>query len=232
MSQRTVPSTLDVLATMIRVTLVRLFRGRAVWVCIGISLLPLVVAGALGSRHNVVEEFLSVVEILVLVVLPPVFVASSIGEEIEDRTTSYLWPRPIPRWAIVVGKLVALAPIAIALVLAGWFVSVQAATNHPPSAESLIAFGAGALAISIMSAGIATIVPKQGMALSILYLALIDFPLGLVPASFQAVSITRQIVVLAGLTSEPNPVKAAITILLLAGLWLAIGLLRLRRRES
>ncbi|NVB78399.1 MAG: ABC transporter permease subunit [Kofleriaceae bacterium] len=232
MSQRTVPSTFDVLATMIRVTLLRLFRGRAVWVCVGISFLPLIVAGALGSRHNIVEEFLSAVEMLVVVVLPPVFVASSIGEEIEDRTTTYLWSRPIPRWAVVVGKLVALAPIAIVHVLVGWFVSVQAAIGRPPSAESLIAFGGGALAISVMSAGIATLVPKQGMALAMLYLVLIDVPIGLVPASLQAISITRQILVLAGFTSDPNKLAAAISMTLLAGIWFAVGLLRLRRRES
>ena len=46
MTARTVPSTASILATLIRVTLLRLIRGRAVWVCLGIAFLPLIHAGA------------------------------------------------------------------------------------------------------------------------------------------------------------------------------------------
>ncbi len=231
MSARTVPSAASVLATLVRVTLLRLVRGRAVWVCLGIAFLPLVIASAFPGERKILE-ILEVAEMFVLVVLPPVFVASSIGEEIEDRTTTYLWSRPIARWTIIVGKLIALAPIATVLVLAGWFVSVEAATSHPPSTDSLIAFGAGAVAVSVMSAGLGTLVPKQGMVLAIVYLVIIDLAIGVIPASLQNISITRQVVLLGGFDGQVSKATPAITMAVIAGVWLAIGLLRLRRRES
>src|SRR5689334_18632971 len=114
-----VPSTASALLTLMRVTLRRFMRGRAIWVVLVIALLPTLLAAAHPGRAGVMDA-ISVVEIIVMALLPAVFVASSIGEEIEDRTTTYLWSRPIARSAVVFGKLLALAPIAAALVAGGW----------------------------------------------------------------------------------------------------------------
>ena len=103
------------------------------------------------------------------------FVASSLGEEIEDRTTTYLWSRPIGRWTIVVGKLLALAPIAMLLVVGGGYLAIQIETGAAPSAAWIGGTAGGALAISVMAAGLSVLVPKYGMALSIVYLVVIRF---------------------------------------------------------
>lgn len=231
MSAREVPSTASTLSTMIRITWRRLFRGRAVWVCLGIALLPALLAAVVPRSHDTFE-LVTLAEFLVMTVLPPVFVASSIGEEIEDRTTTYLWSRPIARWTMIVGKLVALAPIAMFLVAAGWYLAAQASTTQTASSDSLIAFAAGALGISIMSAGFGTLVPKQGMALAIIYLVILDSAIGAIPASLQKISITHQVLLLSGLDEPASKLEPAITMVIIAGVWLAIGLLRLRRRES
>lgn len=226
-----VPNAVSVLITLVGVTWRRLFRGRALWVSAVIAALPAMLAlamqGRLGAAHAI-----TAVQFVVLVLLPPVFVASSLGEEIEDRTTTYLWSRPIARWTIVVGKLVALAPIAMALVAGGWFVAMQIGTGEPPSAQSIVALAAGAGAVAAMSAGLATLVPRHGMALSIVYLVVFDLALGVIPASIQNISITRQVRLLSGLDDPSGLTQPAITMAAIAGVWLAIALWRIRRLES
>jgi hypothetical protein len=70
------------------------------------------------------------------------------------------------------------------------------------------------------------------MAVSIAYLVIIDLVVGGIPASLQAISITRQVRLLAGIESAPSLVTPAITTVVIAAVWLAIGLWRLRRLES
>jgi ABC-type transport system involved in multi-copper enzyme maturation permease subunit len=229
---KAVPSTASVLATLAGVTWRRLVRGRAIWVVMLIALLPAALA-SLGEGRDQPLLVIGAIQSVVMALLPPIFVASSIGEEIEDRTTTYLWSRPIGRWTIVVGKLLALAPLAAALIVGGWFVAYQIAAGAPPPVQSILAFAAGAVAISTIAAGVAVLVPKHGMALSIIYLVVFDQIIGNIPASLQTISVTRQVRLLAGVTPDaPNLVEPAVTMIAIAGVWLAIGLVRLRRLES
>jgi ABC-2 type transport system permease protein len=222
-----VPSTAAALFTLAGVTWRRFSRGRAVWVVVVIAALP-VLFGALLRNPDPV----TVVEMLVMGLLPPVFVASAIGEELEERTSTYLWSRPLPRWTLLIGKLLALAPIASVLIALGWFVAMQVATDVPPSARSVVAFAFGGLVISAMSAGIGTLVPKHGMALSIVYFVVIDLPVGAIPASVQSISITRHVRQIAGLDTPGAIAEPVITLVVLATVWLAVGLWRIRRLES
>ena len=123
----------------------------------------------------------------VLAVVPAMFVASSIGEEIEDRTITYLWSRPLPRWHVIAGKLVALAPVAIGHLaprLAGRRCKVG--TDAPSRRDGRSsASPLPRVAISMVAAGIATLAPKHGMALAIIYMLLFDVPVGEIPASLQ-----------------------------------------------
>ena len=227
-TERSLPSSVDVVRTLVMVTWRRLFRGRALWVSALIASLPVIFTALLqGHGHNM--EPIELVSTLVMVLLPPMFVASSLGEEIEDRTTTYLWSRPIGRWTIVVSKLLALAPIAIALVVGGGFVAIQIETGAPPTPAWIIATTTGTFAIATMAAGIATLVPKYGMALSIVYLVVIDLIVGAMPASLNHISITKQIRSIAHSEAYTQP---AITMCVLTGIWLAIALWRIRRLES
>lgn len=233
---KVVPSTASVLATLAGVTLRRLFRGRAIWVVLLIAVLPTLYATAastLGDAGDRDFESIGIVQLIVMALLPSVFVASSIGEEIEDRTTTYLWSRPIGRWTIVAGKLLALAPLAAVLTLVGWVSANQIALDGPPPLASILAFTAGAIALSIVAAGIALLVPKHGMGLSLIYLVVFDQIIGNIPASLRTISLNRQVQLLAGTAPDaPNLVEPALTLVAIAALWLTIGLLRLRRLES
>ena len=226
---RSLPSSGSVLATLVGVTWRRLFRGRALWVSALIALLPAILAAVLPKTHDALEGVL-VVQFLVLALLPPMFVASSLGEEIEDRTTTYLWSRPIARWTVVVGKLLALAPIAMFLVVAGLVLSRQIA-HQQLSAREILAMAGGALAICALAAGLATLVPKYGMALSIVYVVIFDLPLGAIPASLNTISITKQVRLMM-FPEGSGLAQPAITMAIIAAIWLALAMWRIRRLES
>src|SRR6185503_12480129 len=115
---------------------------------------------SLGPRKDLADELLAF-QLLVLAVLPPMFIASSIGEEIEDRTITYLWSRPIPRWAVLIGKFLALAPIAVVLVVGSWHLACALGLESMPPLRSHAALAAAAVVVSAISTGIAVLVPRQ-----------------------------------------------------------------------
>lgn len=225
-----------------RLTWKRIRRGQAVWVALGISLLPLFVAvflrQAITDPHDRMEFTIDLyaVEMFVLAVVPALFVAASIGEEIEDRTVTYLWSRPLPRWHVIAGKLVALAPIAVALVLAGWLLAIAVAYGRLAEPWTIIAIALATLAVSCVAAGIGTLAPKHGMALTIIYMLLFDLPIGEIPASLQILSITHQTRLLAGISPsgvhDAARLAPAITMGVLAAVWFAVGLWKIRRTEA
>ncbi len=230
MSAPSVPSTGAALSALARLSLVRLVRGKALWVSLAIGLLPVLFASQVHGRGGVLGDTFGVARLL-LAIVPALLVAAPIGEEIEDRTATYLWSRPLARWTVVVGKLLALAPIAIAVMCASWLVAAQIAVGHVPPAQTFGALAAATLATAIASAGIATLVPKHGMALTIVYV-LFDLLIGELPASLQQLSITHHAQVLAGLAKTPLDGTTIVGIVTIPTLWLVVGLRRIRRLEA
>ncbi|HUS33061.1 MAG TPA: ABC transporter permease [Kofleriaceae bacterium] len=229
-NDRSIPSLMAVTMTLFGVTWKRLLRGRALWVCALIAALPALVAfGLRGDRD--MAELMRFAQFRVMAILPPIFVASSIGEEIEDRTITYMWSRPIARWSLLLGKIATLAPVAAVLSAAGWAIATVI-TGKPINPQELAAFALGSVAVSLIAAGIATLVPKQGMALAIIYLVVVDPTMGSIPASIREISVTKQVWLMSGLNTDGSATRATITLVILAGIWLAIGLARIRRLES
>lgn len=227
-----VPGALASTLTMAGLTWKRLVRGRALWVCLVIAILPVLYAAA-ASRTGAPGQELFVFEVLVAAVLAPMFVASSIGEEIEDRTTTYLWSRPIPRWSIVVGKLLALVPVASVVVVGSWALSGQLAWHHGPTARTCAALVSGVFVLSVVSAGVATLAPRHGMALSICYILFFDSPLGVLPATLRELSVTHQVRALSGMfTEETGTQVPLIALAALTAVWGLIAAARIRRLEA
>ena len=211
--------------TLAGVTWARLRRGKALWIGALIAALPVLFAYVWAARGRTTEEAMLIATTPILVLVPPLFVSSSVGEELESRTSTYLWSRPIARWAIIAGKLCTLAPIAMVLALAGWVLAHLVGPHTPPSAISCLAIGLGAAVVSVVAAAIALITPRHGMALSITYL-LIDSFIGAWPFSLAQLSITHHVRKLAD--GAPG---SAVLLLVIAAVWAVIGLLRLRRLE-
>jgi ABC-type transport system involved in multi-copper enzyme maturation permease subunit len=227
-----VPSAGSTVTTLVGITLRRLLRGKAVWLGAVISGLQVAYAAIVRPYPELASTaHLFPSSMPVLALLPAMFVGASIAEDLDDRTSTYLWSRPIARWTVVAGKLCALTPIVIVLIVIGWFAAIAIATGALPTLASCVALAAGAAATSLVAAGIATVMPRHGMAMTIGYM-LLDIFVGAMPFSLRELAITRQITAFAGLASEPPALIASvIAMVVMSGLWLGIGLVRIRRLE-
>lgn len=227
---RAVPPTSAMIATLVGVTLKRLTRGKALWIAAGLAALPVVFAAVLqGAGRSASPSELFAPTMLLFAVLPALLVGASVGEEIEDRTSTYLWSRPIARWAVLAGKLLALTPIVAALIVGGWAIAGALATGAP-SVTAILGLAAGAVATSLVVAGIAVVVPRHGMALTIAYM-LVDLFIGELPFSVQQITVSYHTRVLAGLQGPSAIAAPLIGLAVIAGVWTAIGLRRIRRIE-
>ena len=218
--------------TIAQLTWLRLVRGRALWVAFLIAFIPVGFASALrgtGPLAKAIDVFAFMN--LIVAVLAPMFVASSIGEDIEDRTATYLWSRPVPRWAVIAGKLLALVPLVAGIVVLSWNASAWISWGHLPPLYTSVAVAASATAVSIVSAGIASLAPKHGMALSILYMLFVDFPLGVRPASLREISLSYQTRVLAAL-EVGYAWAAAVAMISVCLVWALVAVWRMRRIEA
>jgi hypothetical protein len=230
-----VPGGLSTMLAIAAVAWKRLLRGRALWVGVVLALMPLTYA--IGMRAAEVERGLRpnlfIFEQLVLSILAPMFVASSIGEEIEDRTITYLWSRPVPRWAVLAGKLAALSPIPGLLISVSWLVGLKIGMSLEPAARSYVALFAGGLAVSMISAGLAVLVPRHGMALTVVYM-LFDAAMSNIPASIQSLTISYNVRAVAQVPSinEGDASSGALWLAVIGLVWLGIGLWRIRRLEA
>ena len=229
---RDVPSIGAALSALARLTLVRLLRGKLLWVSVAIAFLPIALAKAVAAQPDTALTTTFGIELFVLAILPPLFAAPAIGEELEDRTATYLWSRPLPRWSILAGKLLALAPFVMAILVGSWLASIAFALHTAPPPLTIVALAAGTLAVSVVSAGIATLAPKRGMAFAIIYILIIDLSLGAIPASIQWLSVTHATRVLAGFESDQSPVSGAIAMAVISALWLAVAFRRIGRIET
>lgn len=238
MSEVRVPSAIETTGAIAALTLKRAMRGRAVWVGAIIAFLPVIFATLMSSRggkssQGAALEDIFVFELLLLAVLPAMFVASSIGEDIEDRTTTYLWSRPIPRTAIIVGKLVALVPIVCIMELASWTAAIRVGASASPTGNAILGLVAGVVGISAVAAALATLVPKHGMALTIVYMLFFDFPIGAMPASLRNLAVSHHVLTLVDPRDKGgDKVIALVWIGIVAVVWLAIALRRIRRLEA
>ncbi|MEO8553573.1 MAG: hypothetical protein ABI678_26550 [Kofleriaceae bacterium] len=227
-----VPSTGAALWTLFRLTLTRIGRGRLLWVSVAISILPILAAIPMSLGHHFDKlGAIRNVELFVLAILPPLFGAPAIAEELEDRTATYLWSRPLARSTILAGRLLALAPCAALVVVASWWLAARVATNEPPPAASIGAFAAGALGVAVLSAGIATLAPKRGMGLAVVYVLLVDLPIGQLPVSLRWLSVTHATGALGGFESD-SAASGAIALAVIAAVWLAVAFRRVGRLEA
>lgn len=224
-------------------TLRRIARGRILWVAAFFALGPIVFALlVVGSGHSVKWDNLFAPLLLLAGIVPPLFSAAMISDEFEDRTFTYLWSRPFPRWSVLIGKLIATVPIAAVVLCVTTLLCYQIgergmSADTPWSATALPrALGAAAmaaLALSMVSGGIAVLMPRHGLGVAYAYMLVLDAPLGAMPFSIARLSMTYHLAVLGGL-KEPEAGTAVGSTAWLLGIglfWLLLGLWRIARSE-
>lgn len=213
-----VPSVSFVITTLAGITLRRLSRGRAIWVAVAIALLPVLLAVS-KIPWSMTDVF--TLSLTSMTVLAPMFIGTSLGDEIEERTTTYLWSRPMPRWTVLAGKLAAIVPMIALFAAGGWILANLARGTGMPPVMSVVAIVLGAFGISMIATALATVAPKHGMAIAIMYLVFFDLPLGAMPFKLKVLSMTYQLSVVSG-EFPANP-SATSGLLWALGLSVAFG---------
>jgi ABC-type transport system involved in multi-copper enzyme maturation permease subunit len=216
----------------------RMLRGKALWVVIALAALPFLSTAALEDA-NVREDWGGVIAFwgYLLAILPPVLLASAIGEEIEERTMTYLWSRPLPRWSIVGGKILAIVPVLWIVLAAALAVPFYArfpdATEHTTIfVRTMAAVVLGTVGVVAVTAGLATLVPRHGTVVSLAYLVFVDRTLAFFDASISKLSVTYHAIRLTGMWGDAQPLVQSIGWLLgLSAAWMAVAAWRIRRLE-
>lgn len=224
-----------------RAAFVRTARGRTLWVVAGIAALPSLLALAVsqagrglddGSWYRVLPACM-----FVLIVVPAVLVASAIADEIEDKTSAYLWSRALPRWTLIIGKLLVLAPLCALLLggsaflayIAGGFNAVMTPGQILSSVLGLAGAGAAAATIAAL---IATLIPRHAMAVTVGWMLLVDSTLGFLDIGLRHLSTTFGALAIAGYAPHAGEAAGTITLVALAAVATAVACWRIERTEA
>lgn len=229
-------------AVLARLTLLRLMRGKVLWISAFLALVPLVVLVLVdvpGASLRQQWQSFSPLLTLLVAVLPALHLAPAIAEEIEDRTFTYLWSRPFPRWSLLAGKLLALVPTVCALLgvtMAGAFALNFGAElgDH----VALLGHGVAAMAVGVWAAsaaamGVGSVVPRHATAVALVYLLILDTPVGAMPFAIHNLSLTYHIrqIAQASFLSDTSPLESLLWLAGISAVWLGVAVWRISTAE-
>jgi hypothetical protein len=230
--------------TIARLTWKRMLRGRTLWLTLLLVMVPMLVALIAVARVEDGRERWAAVCMLTLrslVLLAPILhLATAVAEENDGKTYTYLWSRPVPRHALVLGKVLAVAPplmvaSVVALAVAFAIVSSGPGATDPAWLPSVLAAApAGVLASSCFAVGVGALIPRHPLVVALGWVLFAEQILSMVPA-VQNLSVLFHVLVIADLpgvnlpTRDPLPPFPALAVL--SAIWLTIAVWRVRRIE-
>jgi ABC-type transport system involved in multi-copper enzyme maturation permease subunit len=223
-----------------RLAVVRAIRGKALWIACALSLLPLVVLGvqlSLGiSRENMWRTAFELT-LLTLPIIPSILVGPSLSDELEDKTSAYLWSRALPRWSIIAGKLVGLAPLAAVIPAASitisWLVMGGPGVIAPEQfARGIVGSCSATIVAAALVAALSTLAPRHAVAVSVVYLLFIDKVVGELPIKLKYISISSGGRAIAGFSdTDVTAAVGAVSLVAIAAIAITIAVTRIARLE-
>ena len=180
-----------------------------------------ITASALSMRGSLDVAWEVVVAIYLFLLYPQVaclllalfYGSSLLGTELENKTLTYLFTRPVKRWRIITGKYLAIVcvlipPTAVSLSIS-WM--LMGATSVERILPGVLAGAAGGIiAYNAVFVLLGFIAPKRAMVLALMYGVVFEFILSFVPALVNEFTITyylRSLVV--GITDLEVPGEIA-----------------------
>jgi hypothetical protein len=205
----------------------RLWRGKSYWISVILAAAPVVVAVMPGPAA---ERWRRALEVAIQIVplSAAIHLAHAVAEELESSTVTYLWSRPMSRTALLFGKLMAALPVvlgvAVVPVAVAWAVTHLDALAGGAGALGAAVAGTtlGGIAAAMVATGMGAMFPRHAFVVALAYLLFLDKILGVIP-NVGYVSIMHHMRALAGVQTGVEPSTAAIALLVLALLWLGIG---------
>lgn len=198
---------LSVTWLLYRTHVLRTAKARRMWiVALGAALPPLIALVVEQSPRptRALDVLTSLSFFLTLSMMAPLaslIVGSAVlGEEVEDRTITYLLTRPISRPAILIGRWLASATVLVVLFVASSAALVWIAEHFPqrgsprdaiPDGLGSAVIGASALAVTAYSAVFATlgVFTRHPMIVGLAYAFTIEGVLALLPGKNQSLTI-------------------------------------------
>ena len=187
-------------------TVLRLRRGRSVWFAVAIAGLLLAAALAIRLSTSVTPAALWGAMIdyplrRVLVFLAPfLFCATALSEEIEARTATYLFSRPASRAAILLGKWVAGAGIATAVVCGSVLVlyaicwsSGEGAVPFVALERALAAFALGSVCYGAMFLCFGVMLVDAPYLLCVLWVGIVELAVSFLPGVVRLISMSTHL---------------------------------------
>lgn len=198
-----------------RASILRAARRPSSWWLSALAFAPAALGGWLGATGY---DALSVPAPLLVSVAAPLlvvpWVAGVLGEAFERRTVIYWFVRPMARPTALLGEwLGAAVSVGTVLLLGGAMLAVANALTGNASLSSLArlpaALFAEAVALAGFSVGVATLAPRHPVSVAVGALAVTEVALPSLWGPLQTVSLSRQVLVLAGL--DASPLRASLT---------------------
>ncbi len=185
-----------------RMAWLRMRRGRLVWLAAALFALPLVyVVGLAIAGHwgrGLFDEVCELYFRFLVPFVPALTASAAVAEEIENKTFTFVFARPAPRGALVVGKLWAATAPALAVVLPSlalaWLVASlrfpsDMAETWPHLLRVELAAAAGLCAYGALCAAIGTVFSRHPLVAVLVYLILVEAALGSAPIVLNLVAI-------------------------------------------
>ena len=222
----------------------RMLRGRALWVTLLLLLVPIGVALlALLYESDPRERWTGVatISLRALVLLAPILhLSTAISEENDGKTYTYLCSRPVPRQALILGKMLAVTPVTLLLAAAALSVAFAIIATGPGEADvamllrALAASAAGVIAASCFAVGVGALVPRHPMVVALGWILFGEQILSFTPA-VQNLSVLFHVHAIAELQGVDmggdGALPAYLGLLLLSAFWLGVAMWRVRKLE-
>ena len=219
-----------------RLTLQRFLRSRVLLVAGAFAILPMVpYALGAGIDMSIEERWQGYIQGMsyMHMLVASLLMAPAIAEEIEDKTYTYLWSRPIPRWSVLAGKLLTGTCIASALLVASALVATLV-TGMPEAsalAMSLLALVLGVAAVGVVASSLGVLLPKHAIAAALTYFMVGDLIIGAIPFAAARISVSHNVIEIAGASEEASIPMSLIWLAIVAAFWGLVALWVLGRKE-
>jgi ABC-type transport system involved in multi-copper enzyme maturation permease subunit len=184
-----------------RMAWLRMRRGRVVWLAAAMFALPLVcIAGLAIAGHwgrGLFDDVSGFYFLLLLPLVAALTASATVAEEIENKTFTFVFARPAPRGALILGKLwaatvpaivVVVPSLALAWVVAQLRFPADMADTWPHLLRVELAAVAGVCAYGALATAIGTLFSRHPL-VAVLVFFLIEAALGSAPIVLNLVTV-------------------------------------------
>ena len=206
------PSGVAAIRMIAGLSLRRARRGRQLWLSVVLLVVAVVAAAAsLAVGRGGLDLFDAVVDLTLRYVAPLLMLlhaSSAVSEEVEARTITYLFSRPIPRWTVPAGKYLGAVTMGLALLGPGLILTYAITmlgerglfvAELPHLVCSVVAAALAVLLFGAIATAFGTMVTGHSLVAAMFYVLIVEVGLAHVPGWLKVVAMTVHLRVVAGL---------------------------------